>query len=414
MTETCEKTVLGAALDAPGLWLAHAQRVTPELFSVHYGLANAICELTATGKPTDPRTVAAELEAQGTPIKVSDLLALADHAPLSAESLAMAVEQLHETARRRAVAKLARKIASQAQDPAVRTDAIMSQAMADLVEIGARSTTEARPMANILHTVMADIGRPRTDTVRTGINSLDAVSGGLKAGELIVLGARPSMGKTALALNIIRNAAQADKTAVLFSLEMSAEQVCHRILSDLSDVNLARIATHRLSQADMTKITNAANKVHKFRVFVGETGRQLDPVCRQIKHCYGLDLVVIDYLQLMQARARSREQEVAGLSRSLKILARQLDCPVLVLSQLNREIEKRSCKRPQLSDLRESGAIEQDADVVLLLWRPGYYDHEADQGEAELIVAKQRNGPTGLVPLRWEEHAARFSTQKSK
>ena len=153
---------------------------------------------------------------------------------------------------------------------------------------------------------------------------------------------------------------------------------------------------------------NAANTGHNFRLFIGESVENLESVCRQIQHRDGLDLVIVDYLQLMQVKAESREQQIATITRKLKRLAVQLGTPVLALSQLNRALEMRANKRPQLSDLRESGAIEQDADIVMLLWREAYYDDSADPTTAELIVAKHRNGPTGAVPLIWDSDCTRF------
>lgn len=413
METTNELTVLASALETPGLWLAVAPRITPELFSNHRQLANAICDLTDGGKPTDPQTVAARLETTGIKCRVSKLLEIAQYAPITQRTLDAAVEGLHETARLEAIRKLASTISAQTQQ-GVRTEEILASATAAMAEIGARSTTEIQKVGNILHNVVRNMGRPRTDGIRTGIGMLDKVTGGFKPGELIILGARPSMGKTALALNIVRHAAQAGRTVAVISLEMTVDQVCHRLLADLSDIDLARIVSHRLSDQDMTKITSAANALHRFKIFIGESDAQMEAVCRQIKHQHQLHLVVVDYLQLMESRGRSREQEVASLSGRLKRMAKQLGCPVLALSQLNREVEKRANKRPMLADLRESGALEQDTDLAMLLWRPGYYDDEADPREAEINVAKNRQGPTGIVPLIWQEHAARFSARKAQ
>jgi replicative DNA helicase len=414
MQKSIEASVLGAALSEPGLWLAFSDRIKPDLFASYRLLADALLEMTAAGHPTDPKTAFAWLAEHGIKYGLADLLALADQAAISKESMARAVDALHEISKRDAARQLLSRLTRELDEPNNRVDSVLAAGIAGLTEIGASSTTGPRPLSEILQSVAQRMGKPQPGGVKTGIPKVDAVTGGLKPGEMIVLGARPSMGKTSLALNIVTRAAQAGKTVVVFSLEMSGEQVCQRILSDLSKVNLARIVTHRLSGNDYTALTNAANIAHRFGVFVGENADNAEPVCRQIKHTHGLDLVVIDYLQLMSTKAESRQQEISKLSRRCKMLARSLGVPVLVLSQLNRAVEQRACKRPQLADLRESGSLEQDADIVKLLWRPAYYDSEADPTLAELIVAKHRNGPTGMVELHWLESCARFGERKAE
>jgi replicative DNA helicase len=408
MSESIEIRVLAAAMAEPGLWLAQAARINPDLFPNQKKLATEICAMRDAGKETDPRSVYTWLADRGAPIKLSDLMSMADQSPLSIDSMTQAVDALHENAKRVAVRQLGNWLTKQAREPGARADDILRQAIGALSDISARSSAGPEEFNMILQRVMNGIGKPPTDVVKTGISTIDAITGGFRGGQMIVVGARPSMGKTSLAMGFIRQAAAAGKTVALFSLEMSADQVCHRILADLSQINLARISTHHLSGNEIRALTNAANVAHRYKIFITETAVGIDGVCRQLKHQGGLDLVVVDYLQLMDCRAESREQQISTMSRNLKRLARDLAVPVVVLSQLNRQIEQRANKRPQLSDLRESGAIEQDADIVLLLWRPGYYDTEADQTEAELIVGKHRNGPTGLVELGWQADCARF------
>ncbi|MHC4867852.1 MAG: replicative DNA helicase [Planctomycetota bacterium] len=407
-TDYHEAKVLGAALAEPGLWLAEIPRIRAELFARNRALAVELLELTRSGKPTDPTTVKAHLDDKGIEAKLCDLLKIADHAPVTKASLGHALDALHDHAKRASLRELASRLLRQTENRSVRTDDILVAGLLGLSDIGAQSTRQIQPISKVLREVMANISKPVTASVRTGISDLDHVTSGLKPGELVLLGARPSMGKTSLALGIARQAALAGRTVAIFSLEMSPAQVVERFLADLSGVDLARIVTHRCGSNDIAKVTSAASRVHQFKIFVAQHSDQMDPICRQLKHQEGLDLVIVDYLQLMDARAESREQGVSKLSRGLKVMAGQLRVPVLCLSQLNRAVEARSCKRPQLSDLRESGSLEQDADIVMLLWRPGYYDTEADQTEAELIVAKNRNGPTGLVDLRWRKECARF------
>lgn len=407
-TDYHEAKVLGAALAEPGLWLAEITRIRAEIFTRNRNLAIELLELTRSGKPTDPQTVKAHLDDKGIEAKLCDLLKIADHAPVTRASMAHALDALHDHAKRTALRELASRLLRQSEIRSVKTDDILVAGLLGLSDIGARSARQIQPISKVLRDVMANISKPVTASVRTGISDLDHVTSGLKPGELIILGARPSMGKTSLALGIARQAALAGRTVAIFSLEMSSKQVVERMLADLGGVDLARIVTHRCSSNDIDKVTAAASRVHEFEVFIAEHADQIDPICRQLQYQDGLDLVIVDYLQLMGARAESREQEISKLSRSLKILAGQLKVPVLCLSQLNRAVEARACKRPQLSDLRESGSLEQDADIVMLLWRPGYYDADGDQNEAELIVAKNRNGPTGLVDLRWRKECARF------
>lgn len=403
-----ETRVLGAALSEPGIWLSQAPRISADLFTTHRQLAENILAMRELGKETDPQSVHSWLCERGAKSSLATLLEISDQSALSTISMAQAVDALHEQTKRAAIRKLAGQLAQATQAGGARADEIVAKGMAELAEIGAKSAVGPKAFKNVLQCVMAGLGRPPTDAVKTGLGSIDGITGGFQPGQLVVIGARPSMGKTSLAMGFVRQAAAAGKSVLVFSLEMSAEQVVHRILADVGGVNLARISTHRLSQNDFTALTSAANATHKYQIWVGEDAGNIDPVCRQIKARSGLDMVVVDYLQLMEIRAESREQQIATLSRQMKRLARALSIPVVVLSQLNRQIEQRANKRPQLSDLRESGAIEQDADIALLLWRPGYYNPDGDQTEAELIVAKHRNGPTGLVELEWQAASARF------
>lgn len=406
--EGSETRVLGAALSEPGLWLAQAPRINLELFSQHRKLAEQILAMHAQGQETDPKSVHAYLTQKGIAYRLSDLMFIADQSPLSPASMRQAVDILHEVSKRDAIRKLGNEMIQATKQKNTLADDIVASAVAGLSDIAAQSAVGPKPFREVLQITMNELGRPLTKTVKTGIGAIDHVTGGFQPGQLIVIGARPSMGKTSLALGFVRQAAQQGKNILVLSLEMSAEQVCHRILADLSKVSLAQISTHQLGSREFTALVNAANVANGYRIWVGESADNIDPVARQIKHRHGLDLVVVDYLQLMDIRAESREQQIATLSRGLKRLARALRVPVIVLSQLNRNLEQRANKRPTLADLRESGAIEQDADIVMLLWRPGYYNQDDDQTEAELIVAKHRNGPTGMVGIEWQSDRAQF------
>lgn len=404
-----EEQVIGAALAESGHWLAHVSKLTPDLFVTYPVLARELLAMTAAGHPTDPKSVQTWMADRGHDCKISGLLRLEDQAPFGGHAMAVAVAALHERAKRNALQKLMRELNERLKAPGVKADSLLESAFNTLTDITARSSSNVQQIGPVIHQVVKALEKPRQDGVRTGIAPIDKITHGFKPGELIVIGARPSMGKTALALGIASQAATAGKSVLVFSLEMSTKQLCQRLLAHLSDVNLARIVTHRVSMNDLAEIVTAANTAHQWRLFVGEDTDQIEPICRQMKHRHGLDLLVVDYLQLMTCRAESREQQIATLSRNLKRLACRLDIPVLVLSQLNRSVEARAIKRPLLSDLRESGAIEQDADLVMLLWRPHYYDETEPVSYAELILAKNRNGPTGAIELTWQEHCAKFA-----
>ena len=257
------------------------------------------------------------------------------------------------------------------------------------------------------------------DGVTTGFIDLNRITNGLHKSDLILLAARPSMGKTALALNIAANAAKAGKVVALFSLEMSKIQLGNRLLSTISDVDSMHLNTGNFSDEDMRSLIDALDIMAQYKLFIDDTAGmtllEMRSRARRLKHEHGLDLIVIDYLQLMQGgRSRlseqNRQQEISEISRSLKALARELDVPILALSQLSRSVEMRAEKKPQLSDLRESGSLEQDADMVMFLYRDEYYnrDDADNQNLAELILAKNRNGPTTSIRLQFKKETMRF------
>lgn len=253
--------------------------------------------------------------------------------------------------------------------------------------------------------------------VATGFSDFDRQTAGMQPSDLILLAARPSMGKTAFALNLAQNAAlKSGKTVAIFSLEMSKEQLVNRMLCAEAMVDAQKLRTGNLESSDWDKIAGAIEPLANANIYIDDTASisitDLKAKCRKLKLDKGLDMVLIDYLQLMSGsgKGESRQQEISEISRSLKALAREIEAPVIALSQLSRACEQRTDHRPMLSDLRESGAIEQDADVVCFLYRDEYYhpDNEEQKGMAELIVAKQRNGPTGTIKLMWLNSNTRF------
>ena len=259
--------------------------------------------------------------------------------------------------------------------------------------------------------------------VSTGFPNLDEITSGLQPSEMIIIAARPSMGKTALALNIAENIAMRDVPVALFSLEMSRQQLVQRLLSSRASVSGHSIRRNMLSDRDMAAIIQAADDLMKRPLFIDDTPSlsitQLRAKARRLKQSHDIGVVIIDYLQLMTSgkRAESRQQEVSEISRGVKALARELNVPVICLSQLNRAAEQREGHRPRMSDLRESGSLEQDADVVAMLHREAYFhmsdqtwmeENESKLNLAELIIAKQRNGPTATVRLTWDNTCTRF------
>ncbi|MFI3173761.1 MAG: replicative DNA helicase [Bacillota bacterium] len=252
--------------------------------------------------------------------------------------------------------------------------------------------------------------------VSTGFADFDGKTAGLQKSDLILIAARPSMGKTAFALNIVQNSAlRANASVAIFSLEMNREQLFNRMLCSEAMVDAQKLRTGDLTDQDWIELTKAVGPLSQASIYIDDTPgisvMEIRAKCRRLKIEKGLDMVVIDYLQLMSGNGKtdSRQQEISEISRSLKALAREIEAPVIALSQLSRACEQRSDHRPILSDLRESGAIEQDADVVSFLFREEYYFPDTEKkGMAELIIAKQRNGPTGTVELAWLGQYTKF------
>lgn len=250
----------------------------------------------------------------------------------------------------------------------------------------------------------------------TGFIDLDNKLSGLQKSDLVLLAARPSMGKTAISVNIVTNAAlKANANVAIFSLEMSKEQLVQRMISATAHVDLQKIISGRLSEEEWIQVINSMGPLSQANIFIDDTAgislMEMKAKCRRLKIEKGLDLVMIDYLQLMQldGRQESRQQEISAISRGLKALAKEMECPVIALSQLSRAPELRSDHRPILSDLRESGAIEQDADVVLFLYRDEYYHEDSEKKNiGEVIIAKHRNGPTGSIELVFKKEFTKF------
>ena len=281
------------------------------------------------------------------------------------------------------------------------------------------------PIRQVVINVMKKIdaasrARGRVTGLETGFMDLDYKTSGLQPSDLILIAARPSMGKTAFVLNLAQQMAfKKDVPVAIFSLEMSKEQLVNRMLSLESHVDAQKIRTGRLNDEEWMNLVEGSANIANSKLFIDDTpGITLSAMrskCRKLKMEHDIQIVIIDYLQLMSGNSgnnASRQQEISDISRGLKALARELNVPVIALSQLSRAVEQRPDHRPMLSDLRESGAIEQDADVVMFLYREGYYNRdlsEAEQRVAEVIIAKQRNGPIGTVNLLWIPELTKFT-----
>ncbi|MBE6050548.1 MAG: replicative DNA helicase [Clostridium sp.] len=284
-----------------------------------------------------------------------------------------------------------------------------------------RTTNDFEPLSVVLERGFLEIerlfkNRGEITGVGSGIKDLDAKTSGFQSGDMVLIAARPSMGKTTFALNIAENAALREgKSVVIFSLEMSKEQLAYKLLCSEANVDMLKLRTGALDDKDWENIARATGPLSKAKIYIDDTAgvsvMEMRSKCRRLKMEYGIDLILIDYLQLMSgSSSENRQQEVSEISRSIKALAKEMHCPVIALSQLSRAPEQRADHRPMLSDLRESGSIEQDADVVMFLYRDEYYNKESeDKGTAECIIAKQRNGPVGTVKMAWVGSMSKFA-----
>ena len=283
-----------------------------------------------------------------------------------------------------------------------------------------RTTSDFEPLNQVLERGFIEIERLFNNKgeitgVGSGFVDLDAKTSGFQKGDMVLIAARPSMGKTTFALNIAEYAALREgKSVVIFSLEMSKEQLAYKLLCSEANVDMLKLRTGALDDKDWENIARATGPLSKAKIYIDDTAgvsvMEMRSKCRRSKIEYGIDLILIDYLQLMSgSSSESRQQEVSEISRSIKALAKEMECPVIALSQLSRAPEQRADHRPMLSDLRESGSIEQDADLVMFLYRDEYYNKETeDKNVGECIIAKQRNGPVGTVKLAWLGQFSKF------
>jgi replicative DNA helicase len=402
------------------------ETVQPEDFyrPLHGQIFSAIIALANAAEPVDYVTVQAKLQERGAiAVELAVLSSLQMNTPSAANAQHYA-ELVREKAQQRRLIAVAGEIVD---DAYVATDdvvGLIDEAERKINQIGdERKIDSVSPLQRLLLNE-ADILEQRGETrgqfngLETGYKSVDVVLQGLQPNSLTIVGARPAMGKTAFGLGIaVHVGAVVQRPALYFSLEMSRQELAERILASTARIDSSKLRTGDLSDADWNRAHDAFGFLQSAKVFIDDnpalTVMDVRARARRIKQQNGdLGVVIIDYLQLMSSRGRAenRQVEVSEMSRSLKILARELSCPIIALSQLSRKLEERSDKRPMMSDLRESGALEQDADVVLFLYRPEQYGEVANdkKSEAEIIVGKNRNGPTRTAHLTWRGEFARF------
>jgi replicative DNA helicase len=390
----------------------------------HARIFEAMTRLYERSEPLDEITVSSALSEAGHLETVggqSALAALTESVPTAA-NVAHYARIVRSRALTRRLITVATTIAAQAYEGTHEIDQLLDQAEAKIFEI--TSSREQRAFSSLKDIVkeafkqvekLFEQKQPITG-VSSGYTDLDRITSGFQPADLIIVAGRPSMGKTAFALGVAQNAAQKHKTPVaVFSLEMSKEQLVMRMLCSEARIDSQRLRGGMLRDADWPKLARAAGVLAEAPIFIDDTGSisilEMRAKARRLQAERGLGLIVVDYLQLMRGRSgqEGREREISEISRGLKALAKELGVPVIALSQLNRSLEARQDKRPMLSDLRESGAIEQDADVIAFVYRDEYYNPDSEQkGKAEVIIGKQRNGPTDSVLLRFHREYTKF------
>jgi replicative DNA helicase len=424
-----EQAVLGGLMIDSAAWDQVADRVSAEDFYRHdHRLIFAATQgLIERNQPCDAVTLSGLLESQGVIDQVGGLSylgTLARDTPTAANIKAYA-DIVRERSVLRQLITAGNSIVTNALEPEGREareivdDA--ERAVFEIAERGSRGKVGFRSVKSILPDVVTRIdelynSKGMLTGIATGFKQLDEMTSGLQPGDLIIIAGRPSMGKSTLAVNIAENAALgSQKSAAIFSMEMSAESLTLRMLSSLGRINQGHLRSGRLQEEDWPRIDSAMTQLSAANIHVDETPgltpTEVRARARRLKRERGLDLIVVDYLQLMQVAGtqENRATEISEISRSLKALAKELKVPVIALSQLNRGVEQRQDKKPVMSDLRESGALEQDADLILLIYREEVYDpNTTRKGIADIIIAKQRNGPTGDVQLTFLGQYTKF------
>ena len=429
-----EQSVIGAMImDKEAVMVAAELLVREDFYHQQYGIVfEAITELYNENQPVDMVTLQGRLQKKDVPPEISSLEyvgELVTAVPTSA-NIKYYANIVKEKSTLRRLIKVTEGIANQCYLDRDSLDDILAgteQEIFNLVQN--RGTGEFVPIKQVVLDALEKIeqaskNKGNVTGIATGFTDLDYRTSGLQPSDLVLIAARPSMGKTAFVLNIAQYVAfHSDMCTAIFSLEMSKEQLVNRLFSLESRVDAQLLRTGNLADADWEKLIEGAGAIGRSKLIIDDTPGisipELRSKCRKFKLEHNLKLIIIDYLQLMSGsgsrRSDSRQQEISEISRSLKGLARELRVPVVALSQLSRQVEQRPDHRPMLSDLRESGAIEQDADVVMFIYRDDYYNKDtADKNIAEIIIAKQRNGPIGTVNLVWLPQYTKFVNMEKR
>jgi replicative DNA helicase len=424
-----EKALLGAMLMYPSaIKSANELGLRPEDFfaDAHRTIFNAMNDILEAGKMVDGTALINRLADLSTLPRVGGadyILELADHS-ISSANIKYYIEIVQDKAYMRNLILTAQKIAEQGFHVEDGIDSLMDDAEKQILQVTrTRRTTDFKDTKEVVSHVMDNITRmseQKTNItgIKTSYHALDNTTNGLQKGDLIILAARPSMGKTAFAINLAIQVARHNNLPVaVFSLEMPAEQLIMRMLSSTSLVEGNKLRSGFLNNNEWNMLNEAAGELRNLPVYIDDTPSikvaEIFSKCRKLRTEKGLGMIVVDYIQLLSAAKSSenRQQEVSEISRSLKALAREMQVPVIALSQLSRLVERREDKRPMLSDLRESGALEQDADIVLFLYRDEYYHKEKTedmQEKVEVDIAKHRNGPTRKIELAFDRNINAF------
>jgi replicative DNA helicase len=427
-----EQSVLGAVLMDKNALLRVIEILSPDSFyrDAHRFIYEAVIKLFELGEPVDSVTVSealrndGKLDAVGGSVYIADLI---NSVPTSAnaEHYAKIVE---EKSILRRLIDTGTKIVRDSFEEPDDVDALLDAAEKTIFSIALKRVREGfNRIDSVVKKVLEKIDKlyEKHETltgIPSGFQDLDNLTAGFQNSDLIIIAARPSVGKTALALNIAQNISIKHKIPVaLFSLEMSKEHLAQRILCSEAEIDQNRLNTASLPDAGWKKLTKALSKLSEAPLYIDDsaaiTSMEIRAKARRLKAEHGLGLVIIDYMQLMSGRARveNRNQEMSEIARSLKTLARELEIPVIALSQLSRAVEQRPDRIPRLSDLRESGEIEQTADIVMFIHRDDYYNPGSEKGNiAEIIIAKQRNGPVGTIELVFKKEIAKFFSKESR
>lgn len=427
-----EQSVVGAMLmDKDAITTASEIISGEDFYQTAYGVVfDSVVELFNEGKPVDLITLQNRLKEKDVPEEISSLEFVRDlvaAVPTSA-NIKYYAEIVSEKSLLRKMIKMNDEITNACYLAKEPVEAIMERTEKQVFElVQNRGASDYVPIRQVVLNALEKIEKASKSKgtvtgIPTGFIDLDYKTSGFQPSDFILVAARPSMGKTAFVLNIAQHVAfRQNKTVAIFSLEMSKEQLVNRLFSLESYVDAQLLRTGNLKDSDWEKLIEGAGTIGKSNLIIDDTPgisiSELRSKCRKYKLEHGLDMIIIDYLQLMSGsvgkRSDSRQQEISDISRSLKAVARELNVPVISLSQLSRAVEQRPDHRPMLSDLRESGAIEQDADVVMFIYRDDYYHKDTEHvNEAEIIIAKQRNGPIGTVTLTWLPQYTKFANSQ--